>query len=93
MLYLFSAWTQEVESQELLKEIIFYLERGRNTGKQLKTMYKYALKKYGKTFTTRNIFTESDDPELALSRKIEIEEIESRERAKRPRSSFLREKT
>jgi hypothetical protein len=83
MLYLFSAWTQEVESQELLKEIIFYLERGRNTGKQLKTMYKYALKKYGKTFTTRNIFTESDDPELALSRKIEIEEIESREKAKR----------
>lgn len=85
MLYLFSAWTQEVESSELLKEMIFYLERGRNNSKQLKSIYKFALKKYGKTFTTRKIFSENEDPELVLNRRMEIEEIEKREQAARAR--------
>jgi hypothetical protein len=83
MLYLFSAWTQEVESSELLKEMIFYLERGKHNSKQLKSIYQFALKKYGKTFTTRNVFTENEDPELVVNRKMEIEEIEKRENAAR----------
>lgn len=76
MLYLFSAWSQDIESEDLLKEMIFYLERGRNNELQLKPLYRYALKKYGKTFTTRKNVNESDDAELALQRKIEVEDMD-----------------
>ncbi len=75
MLYLFSAWSQDLESQELLKEMIFYLERGKNRGAQLNPLYKYALRKYGKTFTTKMSGEIDGDAELALQRKIEMEEM------------------
>ncbi|WP_408096236.1 hypothetical protein ACJVC5_14445 [Peredibacter sp. HCB2-198] len=81
MLYLFSAWSQEVENVELLREMIFYLERGRSNTRQLRALYTYSLKQYGKTFTTRKIFSESDDPNLVLQRKIEIENIEKKQQA------------
>lgn len=76
MLYLFSAWSQNMENVDMLKEMIFYLERGRTNSLQLKPLYAFALKHYGKTFTTRSIFNDHDDPNLALQRKIEIESIE-----------------
>lgn len=78
LLYLFSAWTQEIDKFEILKEMIFYLERGRSNNQQLKALYKYAFQKYGKTFTTRNILTESDDQDILLQRKIELEDIEKK---------------
>lgn len=81
MLYLFSAWSQQTENVDLLKEMIYYLERGDNTKKQLNSLYTYAFKKYGKTFTSRKDAMESDDPELALQRKIEIEDRENRQAA------------
>lgn len=83
MLYLFASWSQEEESVELLKEMIFYLERGRGRSLQLRPLYTFALKHYGKTFTTRNIFNEHDDPNLTLQRKIEIENIEKTQNALR----------
>lgn len=87
MLYLFSAWSQNTESQELMKEMIYYLERGQNSKKQLTTLYKYSFKKYGKTFTTRKDLEEQDDPELALQRNIELEE---RDRYKKAQESQLK---
>jgi hypothetical protein len=76
MLYLFSAWSQNPENVDLLKEMIFYLERGRTKGLQLSALYKFAMKHYGKTFTTRSVFNKNEDPNLVLHRKIEIEKIE-----------------
>lgn len=73
MLYLFSAWSQDTTNQDILKEIIFYLERGSRYHKHLSTFYKYAYQKYGKTFTTRDVFTNEDEPEIRLQRKIELE--------------------
>ncbi len=89
MLYLFSAWSQDTSNVELLKEMIFYLERGSKYHKHLSTFYKYAFLKYGKTFTTRDVFTDQDEPEIALQRKIELEAQEkgstvSREKVKEP---------
>ncbi len=75
MLYLFSAWSQDTSNDDLLKEIIFYLERGSRYHKHLSTFYKYAYTKYGKTFTTRDVFTNEDEPEIRLQRKIELEAI------------------
>jgi hypothetical protein len=83
MLYLFSAWTQNIESVEHLKEMIFYLERGRNRSLQLRPLYSFAMKHYGKTFTTRKIFNDHEDPNLLLQRKIEIEDIEKAQDAQR----------
>lgn len=75
MLYLFSAWSQDTANEDLVKEMIFYLERGSKYPKHLNTFYRYAIAKYGKTFTTRDVFTEQNDPEIALQRKIELEAI------------------
>lgn len=81
MQYLFSAWSQNPESLELLKEMINYLERGPNNKKQLKVFYTYSFKRYGKTFSSNKNVDEQDDPNLSLQRKIEIEEKENREAA------------
>jgi len=81
MLYLFSAWSQDPDQVQLLKEMIFYLERGKNNKDQLKNLYEFAFKHYGKTFTTKDIFSEIEDPNLALQRRIEIEKIDKRREA------------
>jgi hypothetical protein len=78
LLYLFSAWTQDMEKIEFLKDMIFYLERGKINSEQLKALYQYAFKKYGKTFTTRNILTDVGDENLLLQRNIELEAIDKR---------------
>lgn len=83
MLYLFSAWTQDLDNVEMFKEMIYYLERGRNQFKQLRPLYAFALKHYGKTFTTRKIFNDHEDQNVVLQRKIELENIERIEDAKK----------
>ena len=81
MLYLFSAWSQNPDNVELLKEMIYYLERGQNTKKQLKILYTYSFKRYGKTYTTRKDVDAQDNPEIILQRGIEIEERENKRNA------------
>lgn len=88
MLYLYSAWTQDMENLDLLKEAIFFLERGRDTTLQLRPLYFFALKHYGKTFTTRRLFNDHDDPGLVLQRKIEIENIERAQAAERAKAQL-----
>ncbi|MGE3610225.1 MAG: hypothetical protein AB7I27_11600 [Bacteriovoracaceae bacterium] len=85
MLYLFSAWSQDFENTELLKAIIFYLERGRNNSSQLKAFYQYAFKAYGKTFTgNKNAqSTAEDEQELSLQRKIDLEEAKRKSAAEK----------
>ncbi len=78
MQHLFAAWSQDIDNIELLKELIFYLERGKRTSNQLQPIYRFTLLKYGKTFTTRSLFSEAEDPAIALQRKIEIESMEKR---------------
>jgi hypothetical protein len=76
MLYLFSGWTQEFDNLEMYKEMIFFLERGRKSILQLKPLYSFGLKFFGKTFSTRNVHDDKEDPNVALQRKIELSEIE-----------------
>ena len=82
MIYLFSAWSQDPDNVELLKEMIFYLERGQNNQQHLKELYQYAFKRYGKTFTGRR-GEDLDDPEIQLQRKIEIESARNKLEAER----------
>jgi hypothetical protein len=78
MLYLVSAWSHDMNNLEMLKEIIYFLERGNNNHEQLKPFYRYAYNRYKRTFTTRDVFTELDDPDIKLQRKIELEEVQLR---------------
>jgi hypothetical protein len=84
MLYLFSAWSQDFNSAELFKEMIFYLERGRNNQRQLKNLYQFAFVRYGKTFTTKkDLHGDDADGDMGLQRKIEVEDIEKKQAADR----------
>lgn len=76
MLYLFSAWSQDFNNREMFKEMIFYLERGRDNNPRLKPLYLFGMNYYGKTFSLKKVFDEDEDQNIALQRKIEIENIE-----------------
>ena len=85
MLYLYSAWSQNPLEVNFLKEMIFFLERGRMGGRQLSILYEYAFKKYGKTFTTTRILSDHDNPEIKVQRRIEMETLEKNLEANRAR--------
>lgn len=76
MLYLLSAWSHETYNVEMLKEMIYFLERNPQNISHLKPLYKYAFKRYKKTFTTRDIGLDSDEPEIRLQREIELEALD-----------------
>ena len=78
MLYLLSAWSHDLSNTEMLKEMIYYLERGLKNKQQLMALYRFSFQKYRKTFSTRDVGIEDDDPEIKLQRKIELEEIANR---------------
>jgi len=73
MLYLFSAWTQDYQNDDLFKEIIFYLERNSKNERQLAPLYKFGLHYFGKTFTTSVHVGKNENPNITLQRKIELE--------------------
>lgn len=74
MLYLFSAWSHQMEDVEMLKEMVYFMERGQKNGPQLQPLYRYIYSRYKKTFTTRDVGLEENDPEIRLQRQIELEE-------------------
>ena len=80
MLYLFSAWSHDMQQSDMLKEMIYFLERGEKNHDQLRPLYRYAYKRYNKTFTSRDIGLEEDDDDIRLQRRIELEAIAERKR-------------
>jgi hypothetical protein len=79
MLYLFSAWSMNIDNSDLMREMVFYLERGSHNELQLIPLHRYAFARFGSTFTTKAI--DSTDPEIQLQRMIELEKKEQRARA------------
>jgi hypothetical protein len=55
MIYLFSAWTHLPDEEGFLKEMIQFLERGKNNMYFLVPLYSYAYRKYGTNFSKSNI--------------------------------------
>ncbi len=80
MLYLFAAWSQRPDNADLFKEMIFFLERGKDNKDILKNLYQYGFKRFGKTFSTKS-GEFLDDEDLNLQRKIELEEATQKEQA------------
>ena len=79
MLYLFSAWSHNMFDKSIIREMVEYLERGEQNQKQLAPVYRYALARWGTTFSTRFIdgLTDSD---IQLKRSIEHEQLATEKR-------------
>lgn len=80
MLYLLSAWTHNPKNKDFLKEMIFYLERGQRTQRQLESLYKYAYSRYGKTFTTKDVAGVIINKNLRLQQNLELEKNANEEK-------------
>jgi hypothetical protein len=73
MLYLLSAWTHNTERSEYIKEMIVSLEKGTRNQRQLEVLYSFAMKKYGTTFTEKNIDDLNLEDNVLLQRNVELE--------------------
>ena len=73
MLYLVSAWSHNPNSEALIQEMIFYLQRGESNEKQVEPLIEYAYKRYGKTFATKDISNLNLDEEIIFKSKVELE--------------------
>lgn len=74
MLYLLSAWSYDLENQGILKNLIFYLERGVDNQNQLAPLYEYYYQKYGEVYSKRDIKGLDISLEALLKRNISLEE-------------------
>ncbi len=83
MLYLFSAWSMDIDNEALMREMIFHLERGTLNELQLVPLHRYAFSRFGSTFTTKASDADNTDPEIHLQRMIELDRKEQRARASR----------
>jgi len=73
MLYLLSAWTHNTERSEYIKEMIVSLEKGTRNQRQLEVLYSFAMKKYGTTFSEKNIDDLNLEDNVLLQRNVELE--------------------
>jgi len=72
MIYLFSAWSLNIDNRNFLREMIRYLERGKDNLPQLGPLYDYALTRYHSSFSKRDEKLR-EDAEEKLKRKEEEE--------------------
>ena len=84
MLFLLSAWSHTPNNEELIKEAIASLERGRDNENVLEALYKYAFERFGKVFTSRKIKGIELPPEILLKRNIELENQRNKKKMIRP---------
>ena len=88
MVYLYMAFSHVRENKNFLREMIQFLEKGKNNLIYLIPLYEYAFSKYGTNFSKVEKFRKETSEEL-LKRKIEeeqqkeIAEINSQENANR----------
>lgn len=74
MIFLYSAWSHVTENREFLREMIQFLERGKDNTIHLTPLYEYAYRKFGTTLSTKDELLK-EDAESKLKRKMD-EEIE-----------------
>lgn len=87
MIYLFSAWSQDLGNKGFLREMIQFLEKGENNFKKLQSLYNYALFKY-KTSFSKNDELEGEDPNLKIERRSNLELEQELEDVRRSAASI-----
>lgn len=80
MIYLYSAWSHDVNNRDYVRVIILFLERGKLNLKYLKPFYEFAYKKFGSSLSSESGYL-NETAEEALKRKIsdDLEKEVSRE--------------
>lgn len=83
MALLYSAWSHELENEAFYREMIYYLEKGNYKTAQLFSLYDFAKRKFGKTFSSRDEVLKDD-----LKAKIEIETKKERKKQERDLADY-----
>lgn len=76
MIYLFSAWTHNIDNENFLREMIKFLERGSQNNVHLQPLYDFAFKKYGSNYSdddSKRQETAQKRLERKTSEELEIE--------------------
>jgi hypothetical protein len=72
LVYLYSAWSHELENKAFMRELIQFMERGKGHESFLFPLYEFSKKTWGTTFSTRDKYLE-EDAQNRLRRGIEKE--------------------
>ena len=72
MIYLYSAWSHDLNNRDFVRVIILFLERGKLNLKYLKPFYEFAYRKFGSTLSSASGYLNETATE-ALKRKIDEE--------------------
>lgn len=80
MIYLYSAWSHDLENKDFIRIIINFLERGKSNIKYLRPFYEYAYKHFGSSFSGESEFLlESNTEKLKRKMNEELEQEISKE--------------
>lgn len=74
LIYLYSAWTHEMDNKAFMRELIQFLERGNEPERLLMPFYKFSRSRFGTTLSTRDRFLE-EDAQNRLQRNIDREKL------------------
>jgi hypothetical protein len=72
LIYLYTAWSHDTNDKNYMKQMIQYLERGKDNIIYLAPLYEYSYKKFGSNFSIKSGTIKEDASEL-LKRKIKEE--------------------
>jgi hypothetical protein len=76
MIYLFAAWTHNIDNENFLREMIKFLERGKGNNIHLQPLYEFSYKKYGSNYSgddSKRLETAQKRLERKTSEELEIE--------------------
>ncbi|MFT6070255.1 MAG: hypothetical protein ACJAT2_001750 [Bacteriovoracaceae bacterium] len=84
MIYLFAAWTHNIDNESFLREMIKFLERGNDNNIHLQPLYEFAYKKYGSNYSD-DVGNRKETAQKRLERKTK-EELEKEIETERKRN-------
>lgn len=75
MIYLYLAWSHDLNNSNFMRVIIEFLERGKDNYKFLQPFYAYSLKKFGTNLSTdKTKILENAEQRLKRNMKVELDE-------------------
>lgn len=81
MIYLFAAWTHNLDNENFLREMIQFLERGKENIVHLQPLYEYAYRKYGSNYSKEGkVLKETAQKRLERKTAEELENEMEKER-------------
>lgn len=70
MIYLYSAWSHDLNNRDFVRVIILFLERGKLNLKYLKPFYEFAYRKFGSTLSSASGYLNETAAEAPSARSM-----------------------